>query len=143
MLTAYNNSNPGGVSATVTVHVVQQGPLKAYVILHRELLEERQKLQERLNEIDFALKGTNGHAPVVKRGRKPGRKPKRTRARNEMSLKEAILKVNSKPMTKAEILDAVKKSGYKFGTGNPMNSINVVLYGKSPKFKNDEGKFSH
>jgi len=65
------------------------------------------------------------------------------RARNELSLKEAVLKViEGKSMTKHEILDAVLGLGYVFSTDDPLNSLGVILYGKKPKFKNDHGKFS-
>jgi hypothetical protein len=40
------------------------------------------------------------------------------------------------------ILVAVEKSGYKFATAKPLNSINVILYGKKPNFNNADGKFS-
>ncbi len=65
------------------------------------------------------------------------------RARNELSLKEAVLKViEGKALTKHEILDAVLALGYHFSTDDPLNSLGVILYGKKPKFKNDHGKFS-
>jgi len=67
----------------------------------------------------------------------------RKRVKNEHSLKEAILKVvTGKALTKEQILEAVQKIGYQFRTKNPANSMNVVLYGKKPKFKRQDGKFS-
>ena len=45
-------------------------------------------------------------------------------------------------MSKQEILDAVKGEGYKFTTNNPLNSLGVILYGKNPRFRNEDGKFS-
>ena len=60
-----------------------------------------------------------------------------------MSLKEAVLEaLGSGKKTKQEILDAVGRSGYKFTTSNPLNSLGVILYGKKPRFKNDNGYFS-
>ncbi|MGZ8898636.1 MAG: hypothetical protein ACXW3Z_00950, partial [Limisphaerales bacterium] len=46
------------------------------------------------------------------------------------------------PLSKEEILNGVKQLGYRFSTNNPLNSLGVILYGKSPKFKNDAGRFS-
>ena len=43
---------------------------------------------------------------------------------------------------KQEILDAIHKLGYRFTTKNPMNSLGVILYGKNPRFKNENGRFS-
>jgi hypothetical protein len=57
-----------------------------------------------------------------------------------MSLKAAVTKVLSQgPLTKPEIMEAVRKSGYKFTASNPMNSLNVVLYTKG-QFKKLPGK---
>jgi hypothetical protein len=65
------------------------------------------------------------------------------RPRNEISLKEAVLKViEGKSLTKHEILDAVIAKGYQFATDDPLNSLGVILYGKKPKFKNIKGRFS-
>jgi hypothetical protein len=47
--------------------------------------------------------------------------------------------LGKKHLGKKEILEAVQKTGYKFSTKNPMNSLQVLLY---TKFKRDkEGKF--
>jgi hypothetical protein len=57
------------------------------------------------------------------------------RARNGKSLKQVVLEVLAdKSMTKHEILDAVLRAGYQFSTDDPLNSLGVILYGKSPKF---------
>jgi hypothetical protein len=59
-----------------------------------------------------------------------------------LSLREAVRKATSaRPLTKAEILNAISKLGYRFTAKDPMNSLNVVLYTKG-QFKNDGGKFS-
>ncbi len=66
----------------------------------------------------------------------------RTRAQNKLSLKEAVRQaIASKPLTKAEILEAVDKLGYKFSTNKPSNSLNSVLYGDKKEFKNFNGRF--
>jgi hypothetical protein len=50
--------------------------------------------------------------------------------------------IDGKAMTKHDVLDAVLRSGYQFSTDDPLNSLGVILYGKSPKFENTSGKFS-
>lgn len=115
--------------------------LKAFAILRSNLLAEREHLGARLQAINAAL----GAEPalVVVKAAKPVKVKKATRAKNELSLKEAVVKVTSgKALTKEEIFEAVKKLGYKFTTAKPLASINVVLYGKKPKFKNQDGKFT-
>jgi hypothetical protein len=58
-------------------------------------------------------------------------------------LREAVLQLTSqRAMTKEEILQGVKQLGYKFSTSNPLNSLGVILYGKNPRFKNEQGRFS-
>ena len=67
----------------------------------------------------------------------------RTRARNKLSLREAIRQATArKPLTKAEILEAVDKLGYKFSTSKPANSLNSVLYSDKKEFQNVGGRFS-
>ena len=65
---------------------------------------------------------------------------------NPMSLREAALKVTAeKPLTKPEIMEAVKKLGYKFNTKKPMDSLGTLLYKKKDGrnlFKNENGRFS-
>ena len=67
----------------------------------------------------------------------------RTRSQNKMSLREAVRQATaSKPLTKAEILAAIDKLGYKFNTSDPVNSLNCVLYDTKKKlFKNFNGRF--
>jgi hypothetical protein len=112
--------------------------LKQFVDLREAIYAEREQLLVRLREMDEAL-GTMGL-----RGKDSyyGQKTSTGRPRNELSLKEAVLKViEGKSMTKDEILDAVMALGYQFTTDDPMNSLGVILYGKKPKFKREGKKF--
>jgi hypothetical protein len=122
--------------------------LKKFVALKSALYEERNRIQRRLQEIqmalgdgrDFSQHELKEDAPARNAPRRTGRRGKRT---NALSLKKAVLQVlQDKAMSKKDILEAVGKLGYKFGTSNPMNSLGVILYGKNPKFKNTDGKFS-
>ncbi len=126
---------------------MKNSSIKKFIALRDGLLKEKAELTFRLAEIEKAL-GDTADVSVPKAAKsvkapkaaKAPRVPKR-RARNEMSLKEAALKVASgKPLTKQEIMDGILKLGYKFSTKDPMNSLNVVLYsGKT--FKRADGKF--
>lgn len=113
--------------------------LKQYVSLRDSIFAEREQLIARLREIDEAL----GAMGLRGRDTYYGPRTPTGRVRNEMSLKEAVLKVvEDKALSKHEILDAVLRMGYQFSTDDPLNSLGVILYGKNPKFKNDGGKFS-
>jgi hypothetical protein len=113
--------------------------LKEYIALRDSIFAEREQLITRLREMDAAL-GAEG---LRGKERYSGPTTPSGRVRNELSLREAILKViEGKALTKHEILDAVLALGYTFSTGDPLNSVGVVLYGKKPKFKNEHGKFS-
>ncbi len=121
-------------------------PLKAFVSIRASLEAERAKLSARLAEIEAAL-GTFAAAVPAKAAGKAAKpviaRASRKRAQNELSLKEAVIKaLEKKPLTKAEILEGVEKVGYKFTAKNPTNSLNTLLYGKKPKFKTEDGKFS-
>lgn len=114
--------------------------VKQYVALHAALKREKAELEQRLAEINKALSGQAPPASSAVRRPKARRGP---RKRNAMSLREAVVQATSKKaLTKDAILEAVQRAGYKFTTNKPMSSINVVLYGRKPKFKNDKGKFS-
>jgi hypothetical protein len=113
--------------------------LKEYVSLRDSIFAEREQLISRLREMDEALgaMGLRGKDSYY------GPRTPTGRVRNELSLKEAVIKViDGKSLTKHEVLDAVLSLGYQFSTDDPLNSLGVILYGKNPKFKNDNGKFS-
>ena len=111
--------------------------LKQYVALRDSISTEREQLIIRLREIDEAL-GTMGS-----RRHDGYSRTAMGRARNALSLKEAVFKViEGKALTKHEILDAVLLQGYQFSTDDPLNSLGVILYGRNPKFKNEHGRFS-
>lgn len=113
--------------------------LKQYVSLRDAIFAEREQLINRLREIDEAL----GAMGIRSRDGYYGPRTRTGRVRNELSLKEAVLKVlDGKALTKNEILEAVLRLGYQFSTDDPLNSLGVILYGRNPKFRNDGGKFS-
>ena len=112
--------------------------LQEYVSLQAALHREREELVGRLRQIDDALGQPSTYG--VSTGSRMGRKG---RGVNNMSLKEAVLRVTAtRPMTKQEVFEAVQKLGYTFGGKDPLNSLGVVLYGKNPRFRNDNGRFS-
>jgi hypothetical protein len=123
--------------------------IKRYIDLRNSLLKEKATLENRLRQINSALgesgsisqpaqTTTTSSIPTSSSRRRGGRRPS-----GGLSLRDAVLQVTSRgPLTKEEILSAVKQLGYKFSTNNPLNSLGVILYGKAPKFKNDGGRFS-
>jgi hypothetical protein len=118
---------------------MKQDALKQYVALRDAIFAEREQLISRLREIDEAL----GSMGLRGKDSYYGPRTPTGRVRNEMSLKEAVMKViEGRELTKHEILDAVLRLGYQFSTDDPLNSLGVILYGRSPKFKNENGRFS-
>lgn len=117
-------------------------PLKAFITLRRSLEAERARLTARLSEIEAALGSViAAGSPKATTAISAPRKAKRVE--NALSLKAAVLQVTAQEsLSKAEILSAVKKLGYRFTANDPTNSLNTLLYGKQPKFKNQDGKFS-
>lgn len=125
--------------------------LKQFTILRAQLTQERQRLAARLEEIDRVLGDHAGSAPTLKAPRVQIRNPRaptrRTRGikrvKNPISLKKAVVKVTTKnPLTKPEILAAIQKLGWTTTSKKPQKMLDVLLYGKKPKFKNQGGKFS-
>ena len=130
--------------------------LQQYVPRLESILNEKAELEQRLGEIDQILqslqsKESSSPPPSSGGGAKKPRAAKkkgtglgaRTRAQNKMSLKEAVRQATArKPMTKAEIVEAIVKLGYKFSTSKPVNSLSSVLYGDKKDFQNVGGRFS-
>ena len=116
--------------------------LKQYSRLRNALIEGRSELEKRLSQINDILGPSEGESSVGL-PRSTGRVGRRRgRARNSMSLKQAIIKATqSKPLTKDEILAAVKRFGYKFSTARPMATLNAYLYRKA-EFERKGGRFS-
>jgi len=129
---------------------MKRDPLKQFVALRESLLARQAQLQAELKGINEALGvATATVAAVTSIAAAPGRRPGRPpgprrggkRAKNEMSLREAVLTVTkSKALPKAEILAAVGKLGYVFSAKDPMNSLNTFLY-TDKRIKNYDGKF--
>lgn len=115
--------------------------IKKYISLRESLVREKQELEARLREINGALGSVSAVEPVVLA---PVAAAGRRGRRGPISLRTAVMRaLSERPMSKAEVLDAVLKMGYKFQTANPMNSLGVILYGKANKFKRNNGVFSY
>ena len=124
---------------------MKRDPLKEFVSLRTSLIKRKEVLESELSQINQAL----AIEPVViirPKAVAPAAAAspssvKRKRAKNEMSLKEAVLAATkSKPLSKSEILVAVEKSGYVFSAKSPMSSLNTLVY-SDKSFKNVDGKF--
>jgi hypothetical protein len=119
--------------------------IRKYLTLRDSLIKEKAKLEGRLQEINEALGQVTESAnlPQPSQPSTRGRRGPAGRASGGLSLRDAVIQVTSRgALTKEQILEGVKRIGYKFSTTNPLNSLGVILYGKNPKFKNDGGKFS-
>ena len=117
--------------------------LRRFINLRDSLTQERARLESRLREIDNALgqSGSGSSAPAAPREKRAARGG-RSRG-GSPSLRELVLQVTTaRALKKEEILEAIKQAGYKFTTKNPLNSLGTILYGKNPKFKNEDGRFS-
>jgi len=130
---------------------MKRDPLKAFVSLRDSLLKRKTSLETELAKINKALSvEPAAAAPVVRataqksapKAKAAGRKvPGNKRAKNSMSLKQAVLDATkAKILSKPEILETIAKTGYKFTAKNPMNSLNMLLY-SDKAFKNTGGKF--
>ena len=125
---------------------MKRDPLKEFVSLRTSLIKRKEILESELAQINQAL----AIEPVViirPKAAAPAAAPaasspaKRKRAKNEMSLKEAVLAATkAKPLSKPEILVAVEKAGYVFSAKSPMSSLNTLVY-SDKSFKNVDGKF--
>lgn len=118
--------------------------LKQFSRLRDALIEERSVLERRLSQINDTLGLASAREDPGTPARNAGRRQmtRLGRARNSMSLKQAISKATrAKPLSKDEILAAVKKLGYKFSTPRPMATLNAYLYRKA-EYERKAGRFS-
>jgi hypothetical protein len=116
-------------------------PFKAFVAFPSSLEAECASMPARLAEIEAAL----GAVEKPKAARPPAAAApaKRNRAKRELSLKKAVPQVTAKgALAKAEILAVIGKLSDQFTAKDPVNSLNTVFYGKKPKFRNQDGRFS-
>ena len=113
-------------------------PIKQFIALRESLQNQKATLETRLKQINQAL-NAEASAPRLSAAGK-GRTGKRVK--NKLTLRAAIAEATkARPLTKAEILTAVKKLGYQFASKNPVSSLNAILY-RDRQFKNTGGKFS-
>jgi hypothetical protein len=129
----------------LTLMQKQVDAVQQFTALRAALIRERDAIRQRLQQIDAALAGVGKIAapavPKKSRLRSGGRR----RAGNTMNIREAITKVTAaKPLSVREIVGAVQKTGYKFTSTNPVNSVGAYLYGTHGKkhFKRVDGKFA-
>lgn len=118
--------------------------LKQFTALRNQLTQERERLASRIQEIDNVFGNHASASPTPKAHGTPVRNTRAPRRiKNPISLKKAVIKVTTKkPLTKPEILAAVQKLGWSTTSKNPRKLLDLLLYGKNPKFKNQNGKFS-
>jgi hypothetical protein len=126
--------------------------IQQFVALRAALEKERAALQKRLTEIDQVLAGTATPTAAPRRaGRRaasPAKAPRKRssrRAVNAVTLREAIARATAHgALSVRDVVNAVKKSGYRFKSANPVNSVGAYLYGPEGKkhFKRANGKFS-
>ena len=76
--------------------------------------------------------------------KKAAKKSPAKKAKNKRSLKDVVLQVTKgEALTAAQILEATKKAGHKFGGKKPINSLRVMLYNNKKAFKQpSKGKFT-
>ena len=114
--------------------MMKRNLVQEYISVRAAVEREREGILARLREIEDALGRTaNGLPTSGRRGRRG----------NPMPLRDAILRVTSqRPLTKEEIVEAVKRLGYRFTSKNPSNVVGVLVYGTNPAFRNEGGRFS-
>jgi hypothetical protein len=113
--------------------------LQQYVSARQALLDEKAQVEARLRQITRALSEAPSAVTVAPKPVAPIPR----RRRGPISMKAAVIQVTSgHPMTKPEIMAAIQKLGFRSASKNPINSLSTLLYGKNPKFRNDNGRFS-
>ena len=113
--------------------------IQQYVSARNALLDEKTQIEARLQQINQAL----GEAPSAETvtSKPVARIPRRRRS--PISMRAAVVQVTSgHPMNKPEIVEAIQKLGFRSASKNPMSSLSTLLYGRKPRFKNEDGRFS-
>jgi hypothetical protein len=113
--------------------------LQQYVTARQALLDEKTQVEARLRQITRAL----SEAPSAVTVAPTPVAPIPRRRRSPISMRAAVIQMTSEhPMTKPDIMAAIQKLGFRSASKNPMSSLSTLLYGKNPRFKNEDGRFS-
>ncbi len=140
-------------------------PLNIYVKSRNALLEEKERLEQRLAQLSDAIqapgkgkgKGKGKAKAKLSAGTRKvntaGRKGAGKAAKKAKTAKGGYVRKNMKPLsdyiyeatkdralTRQEILNEVVRLGYKFSSKNPLNSLGQTLY-SSGKFEKSNHKF--
>lgn len=121
--------------------------LEQYLSVREALIQEKAELEARLSRIQEALGEASQSPDPMPARRKSTASSESRRGRppaGGQSLREVVVGVlnSSGPLTKQEVLEKVMRTGYKFTTTNPLNSLGVILYGKGNGFKRENGRFT-
>jgi hypothetical protein len=113
--------------------------LQQFVSAHSALLDEKAQVEARLRQINQALEQA---PPAVALTPKPvARIPRRRRS--PISMRAAVVQVTTgNPMAKPEIMAAIQKLGFRSKSEKPVRMLDNLLYGKNPRFKRENGRFS-
>jgi len=125
-----------------TIGAMKTDILTQYTSARKALLQEQAQLQARLQQINQALDQPLDQAPpaVAVIPKSPPRTVRRVKSR--ISMKAAVLEVTKgNPLSKPEILAAIRKLGFRSASDKPVRMLDNLLYGKNPRFKKDNGRF--
>jgi hypothetical protein len=113
--------------------------LKQYVSARRALLREKARLEARSHQINQAL----AEAPAPPTVTPKRAAPTARRTRSPISMRAAVIRATAgHPLTKPEILAAIQELGFRSTSKKPARMLDNLLYGRNPRFKNDQGRFS-
>ena len=123
--------------------------LQQFVAVRQQLERQRADLHSRVLEIDRILNGTNLSKPAGRAGGLHSngvaahRASRRGRGSNGMSMSDAAQRVlRSGPKNIGQLLEGLRKVGYRFASTNPKNSLAVMLYTNKKLFNGKRGIFS-
>ena len=121
----------------------QHNSVQEFERLQRLLLDERAQITSRLAELDkvFAsVENSQDSAPATAPAAALA-----SRASGKLTMREAVQQATAaQPLGIRDIVDAIKKLGYRFKSSNPQNSVGAYLYGPEGKkhFTKQGGTFT-
>ncbi len=121
---------------------MEKDALQEFRDLRRSLLDEKAKIEDRLNQLTEALKNDKIQSPTKYARRLPEFRDTNKRFRNNVTLREAVRQITfHQPLTREEILTEIQRIDHPLSTRDLAGPLNSILH-RDRQIKKKHGRYS-